>query len=141
MSFVQWPLFSGPCLNGCRRGSAPRVRRFRNSRAPNLRYFRGQSPSEISRIFRRLVEMVVPAIDILDRASQLVGVGIVKRRDRDRVEDATHGLLLPLREGADAAGRAESVVQIRDGFSGWRPLIVIQSVGARDHAKLIGLHD
>jgi hypothetical protein len=116
------------------------------ARLPNFSIFKAkiaqpQPLSEISRILWRFIKMVVPTIDILDRTRQFVVIGIVKRSNRNRVEDTAQGLLFPLREGADAAGRAEAVMQVGVRFSRRRPLIIRQRVCARDQSKVFGLHN
>ena len=78
--------------------------------------------SQQPRIGGRGFEIIVRAVDIAEMGGEIVGVGIIERGDVDRVENA--GLFVAtMREGANAAGAAEFIVDEGPGFA-WRgPLI------------------
>ena len=82
------------------------------------------SSSEQTRIGRRLVEMIVAAVNELDRrARQLVGIDVVEQRHLDSVEFATQRLGDAMGRRADAAVFAEMIVKSGRRAAWRRPLI------------------
>src|SRR5947209_7495351 len=74
------------------------------------------SPSKQPDIFRRAVEAIMPTIKIVDGLCQLIGVGVIERGDSDEAErTALRPQLLAAADGANAAGSAKAIMQVRGG--------------------------
>src|SRR6476661_10618328 len=80
-------------------------------------------------------------VDIVDRVRQFVGIGIIKRRHCDKVEEAAFRSVFPFPGGADAASFAKAIVEVWSGPSRRSPLIFRLRVGSRDLPKAIGANE
>src|SRR5258705_6342429 len=97
----------------------------------------GRGGSHHANIIRSPVETIMAAVDIADRGRQFVGVGIIKRGHRDKVEGAAFRSVFPSAGGADAASFAKAIVQVWSGSSRRSPLIFPLRISSRDLAKAI----
>ena len=83
-----------------------------------------QTISEETGISRRLVKVIISAVDIVDwRRRQLVGSEIVKQGNLDCPEIPAQCFSHAVRGRADAAIFAEVVVKVRPNAPGRRPLV------------------
>jgi hypothetical protein len=98
-----------------------------------------QLRSKETNIGRRLIKMIMAAIDVSDwRCRQFVGIDAVEQWNLDCVERA-HGFELAARRRANATNFAEVKLNRRPSAPRRRPLIVRLGFGARDETKAIGL--
>ena len=119
----------------------PRLTRFRDA----VRFAAGAGASSLTagfvavwlkqtRVRRRMLQVIVAAILILQRPDQHVRLFLepLQRDDRHRVERA----VATLGEGADPACLAEAVLQVRFVFTSGYPRVIAQVVLAFSHLEI-----
>jgi hypothetical protein len=82
----------------------------------------------------------MPAIDVVDRGCQFIGIGIVNRRDRDKVEGIALRPMFAASSRADATDFAETLMKVRPRTTRRNPRVLRLCVSSGELAKTIRAH-